>query len=156
MENDLYYDSHQQQDDAPASLRVIMLEDAGNPPLPVRGTVGYHTIIFCLSSLTVPLYPQFSSRYQMSAVTARTSVRRQQGVARRPGAPPAPHRRRGWSDDLFTWHHRITVTGHQHSVSRSQQWVLNTNLLLHQQLHDLCKWLQNNQFFAPNSAEIKQ
>ena len=39
---------HADNDPAPAPLGIVVLEDAGYPPLPVHGAVGHHTVFSVL------------------------------------------------------------------------------------------------------------
>ena len=52
MDDDLDHDDSQEQNHAPASLWVVVLEDAGDPLFPVHGAVGHHTVLCLLISVT--------------------------------------------------------------------------------------------------------
>ena len=45
MEDDLDQEDDQEQHEAPASFGVVVLEDAGDPPLPVHAGVGHHAVL---------------------------------------------------------------------------------------------------------------
>ena len=49
MDDDLDHDDGQEEDDPPASLRVVVLEDAGDPLLPVHCAVGHHAVLSVLA-----------------------------------------------------------------------------------------------------------
>ena len=48
MDDDLDQHHGKEEDDAPAALRVVVLEDARYPPLPVHRTAGHHTVLSVL------------------------------------------------------------------------------------------------------------
>ena len=122
MNDHLYDDNHQEQDNSPSSLWIIMLENAGNPPLPVSGTARYDTII-CLTTHAVWLDPELTpsvSDQQLSITVGFWSVR----TARGPGASPAPDRR-GWrrQDMFLIWHHGIITMHHPQQLSHCYRFV---------------------------------
>ena len=49
MDDDLDHDDSQEQDHPPASLWVVVLEDAGDPLLPVHCAVGHHAVLSVLA-----------------------------------------------------------------------------------------------------------
>ena len=49
VKDDLDQEHHQEEHQAPATLRVIMLEDARNAPLPVHTGIGHHTVLSLLT-----------------------------------------------------------------------------------------------------------
>ena len=55
MDDDLDHDDGQEEDDPPASLRVVVLEDAGDPLLPVHSTVGQHAVLCLLVQFIIDI-----------------------------------------------------------------------------------------------------
>ena len=55
MDDDLDHDDGQEEDDPPASLRVVVLEDAGDPLLPVHRTVGQHAVLCLLVQFIIDI-----------------------------------------------------------------------------------------------------
>ena len=60
MDDDLDHDDGQDEYDPPASLWVVVLEDAGDPPLPVHGAVGHNAVLSLLKRQNSDFY--FSRR----------------------------------------------------------------------------------------------
>ena len=48
MHDDLDEDDDKEEDNAPSSFGIIMLENAGNSPLSINRTICYHTILCIL------------------------------------------------------------------------------------------------------------
>ena len=56
VDDDLDHDDGQDEYDPPASLWVVVLEDAGDPPLPVHGAVGHNAVLSLLKRQNLDFY----------------------------------------------------------------------------------------------------